>query len=107
MLNVDHTRADVASNMRRSEWNVHLLGYHDVFKYKQPDMFTWPAGGFHKRDQRRQLAETADVVVGTPGRLGELCKMGHLGLDKCQAVVLDEADVLLGQASMFEEQVGF
>lgn len=45
------------------------------------------------------------MVVGTPGRLCELMKAGELRLDQCQAVVMDEVDVLLGDASLFREQV--
>lgn len=35
------------------------------------------------------------VVVGTPGRLAELDRLGRLGLHRVRAVVLDEADQLL------------
>lgn len=43
-------------------------------------------------------------MVGTPGRLSELLKAGDLLLDQCQAVVLDEVDILLGDTGMFQEQ---
>ncbi len=35
------------------------------------------------------------VVVGTPGRLAELSRAGHLGTHKCGILVLDEVDQLL------------
>jgi ATP-dependent RNA helicase DDX6/DHH1 len=44
---------------------------------------------------RLQVEEGVQIVVGTPGRLQDLCKQGVLVLDKCQMVVLDEADKLL------------
>ena len=56
--------------------------------------------------QRDTLLEGPDMVIGTPGRLVEFLKEGHLQLDACQAVVMDEVDVLLSDASLFHEQVG-
>ena len=44
-------------------------------------------------------------MVATPGRLGEHIKAGTLKLHQCQAIVMDEADVLLGDAYAFSEQV--
>ncbi len=46
-----------------------------------------------------------DLVVATPGRLGEHIKAGTLKLHQCQAIVMDEADVLLGDAYAFSAQV--
>lgn len=40
---------------------------------------------------RREL----DVIVGTPGRVRELIREGHLTTDQVKSIVLDEADVLL------------
>ena len=44
-------------------------------------------------------------MVATPGRLGEHIKAGTLKLHQCQAIVMDEADVLLGDAYAFSAQV--
>ena len=66
-----------------------------------------PAGGFRWRTQRDSLDEGADLVVATPGRLAEHVKAGNLKLAQCRALVLDEADVLLGDAFAFAEQVWF
>jgi superfamily II DNA/RNA helicase len=38
---------------------------------------------------------TVDIVVGTPGRLLDLSRQGHLKLGKVHALVLDEADKML------------
>src|SRR6201998_821389 len=38
---------------------------------------------------------TVDVVVGTPGRLLDLARQGHLKLGKVRQLVLDEADKML------------
>jgi superfamily II DNA/RNA helicase len=38
---------------------------------------------------------TVDIVVGTPGRLLDLAKQGHLKLNKVTMLVLDEADKML------------
>jgi superfamily II DNA/RNA helicase len=47
------------------------------------------------------LEEGVDVVVATPGRLLEHLRAHNLDLAKCQAVVLDEVDVLLGRWPRF------
>ena len=44
-------------------------------------------------------------MVATPGRLGEHIKAGTLKLHQCHAIVMDEADVLLGDAYAFSAQV--
>ena len=64
----------------------------------------WLAGGHKWRTQREALDEGVDLVVATPGRLAEHIKGGTLKLAQCQAVVLDEADVLLGDAFAFAQQ---
>src|SRR5580692_9775869 len=38
---------------------------------------------------------TVDIVVGTPGRLLDLSRQGHLKLGRVRALVLDEADKML------------
>ena len=62
-------------------------------------------GGFPWRTQKEALDEGVDLVVATPGRLGEHIKAGTLKLHQCQAIVMDEADVLLGDAYAFSAQV--
>ena len=62
-------------------------------------------GGHPMKTQRDALKQGVDVVVGTPGRLAELAASGCLEYGRCSHVVLDEADVLLGPASTFAEQV--
>jgi len=54
-------------------------------------------GGRPWRTQRDALAEGADLVVATPGRLSEHVRAGGLSLAALRTVVLDEADVLLGE----------
>lgn len=55
--------------------------------------------------QRDALQGVTDIVIGTPGRLGHLFDAGLLKLDCCQAIVLDEVDVVLGEASQYREEV--
>lgn len=52
-------------------------------------------GGQDIDKQLRNLTSGAQVVIGTPGRIMDLMKRQSLQLDKCQHVVLDEADQLL------------
>ena len=66
----------------------------------------WPAGGTKgKQTQREALQGGPDIVIGTPGRLSELMQAGSLRMECCQALVLDEVDILTGEASLFREQV--
>mmetsp|Transcript_8022 Transcript_8022/g.12281 ORF Transcript_8022/g.12281 Transcript_8022/m.12281 type:complete len:723 (-) Transcript_8022:917-3085(-) len=46
------------------------------------------------------LRRNLDVVVGTPGRVRELIREGHLSTEYVKSIVLDEADILLN----FEDQ---
>ena len=61
-------------------------------------------GGTHYRDQLRSLKRGANVVVGTPGRVTDHIKRGSLRLDDLQALVLDEADEMLGMGFLEERQ---
>ena len=61
-------------------------------------------GGLSLQKQRRQLA-TADIVVGTPGRLWEVISTGHGVVDMFKQIrflVVDEADRLLSEGSYKE-----
>lgn len=52
-------------------------------------------GGRAYEPQVERLAKGVEVVVGTPGRLLDLHKQGHLDLSQVQTLVLDEADEML------------
>ncbi|MEO8850206.1 MAG: DEAD/DEAH box helicase [Allobranchiibius sp.] len=52
-------------------------------------------GGRAFEPQIEKLRTGVEVVVGTPGRLIDLAKQGHLDLSYVQNVVLDEADEML------------
>ncbi len=52
-------------------------------------------GGRAYEPQIEALQRGVEVVVGTPGRLIDLAKQGHLDLSHCRIVVLDEADEML------------
>ncbi|PSK97363.1 superfamily II DNA/RNA helicase [Murinocardiopsis flavida] len=52
-------------------------------------------GGRAYEPQITGLKNGIDIVVGTPGRLLDLEKQGHLRLSQVTAVVLDEADKML------------
>ena len=62
-------------------------------------------GGHRWRTQKEALDEGVDLVVATPARLGQHIEAATLRLTQCHAVVLDEADVLLGDAYAFSQQV--
>jgi superfamily II DNA/RNA helicase len=52
-------------------------------------------GGRAYEPQVEALKRGVEVVVGTPGRLIDLAKQGHLNLSQARTVVLDEADEML------------
>ena len=52
-------------------------------------------GGMDMRDERRNLARGAHIVVATPGRLRDHLERGTIDLSDLKAVVLDEADEML------------
>jgi superfamily II DNA/RNA helicase len=52
-------------------------------------------GGRAYEPQVEALQRGVEVVVGTPGRLIDLAKQGHLDLSHAKTVVLDEADEML------------
>jgi len=52
-------------------------------------------GGRAFEPQVESLRKGVDIVVGTPGRLLDLCRQGHLNLGQVDVLVLDEADEML------------
>jgi ATP-dependent RNA helicase DeaD len=52
-------------------------------------------GGMDASKERRALAQGAQIVVGTPGRLRDHLERGALDLSSLRVVVLDEADEML------------
>jgi len=61
-------------------------------------------GGVSVQAQRERLSQDPPhVVVGTPGRVLDLAKSGHLKLDKLKYFVLDECDKMLEQPDMRED----
>ena len=52
-------------------------------------------GGMDASKERRSLAQGAQIVVGTPGRLRDHLERGALDLSGLRAAVLDEADEML------------
>ena len=62
-------------------------------------------GGVDIRDERRQLAKGAHIVVGTPGRLVDHIRRGSLDLGDVQSIVLDEADEMMDMG--FREELEY
>ena len=52
-------------------------------------------GGMDARAEARQLAQGAQIVVGTPGRLRDHLERNRLDLTKLRTAILDEADEML------------
>jgi ATP-dependent RNA helicase DeaD len=62
-------------------------------------------GGASIDVQIKFLRRGSDVVVGTPGRVGDLMRRGELNLSNVSELVLDEADRMLDMG--FEEEIDF
>jgi translation initiation factor 4A len=60
-------------------------------------------GGTAVRDDIRTLQDGVHIVVGTPGRVGDMINRRALRLDSVQLFVLDEADEMLSRG--FKEQI--
>ena len=60
-------------------------------------------GGTPKGIQISKLRRGVDIIVGTPGRVNDLCEMGVLNLADINYFVLDEADRMLDMG--FEPQI--
>jgi ATP-dependent RNA helicase DDX3X len=52
-------------------------------------------GGADIKSQFSQLKYGCDILVATPGRLGDMMERGRIGLGQIQFLVLDEADRML------------
>ncbi|OQA83904.1 MAG: ATP-dependent RNA helicase RhlB [Lentisphaerae bacterium ADurb.Bin242] len=52
-------------------------------------------GGMDHQGQRNSLAEPIDILVGTPGRIIDYSRSGHLDLSAVEILVIDEADRML------------
>lgn len=52
-------------------------------------------GGVEQDPQIAKLANGADIIVVTPGRLFDLVNQGHINLQKVEIVIFDEADHML------------
>lgn len=81
----------------------HLTDLYTNGTFNSP-MVATITGGLSIQKQQRQL-ETADVVVGTPGRLWEVISNGHGILKrfkKIKFLVVDEADRLLSEGHFKE-----
>lgn len=71
----------------------------DEFKFSTVMVY----GGVSIEDQIYKLKGGVDIVVGTPGRIIDMCDRGVLKLSSIKTVVLDEADKMLTMG--FQEQI--
>jgi len=67
------------------KYATHIKGFHVLPIY----------GGQDSRTQIRALERGVHVAVGTPGRVMDHIRRGHLKLSKISTLVLDEADEML------------
>lgn len=59
-------------------------------------------GGANINTQKKTIAEGADIVVATPGRLYDLALARAIELKKIQKIVIDEVDVMLDLGFKFQ-----
>jgi superfamily II DNA/RNA helicase len=77
------------------ELAVQVAGDLDKAGARRGVRITTVYGGRAYEPQVDALRKGVEVVVGTPGRLIDLSKQGHLDLSQARTVVLDEADEML------------
>ena len=99
-----------------------MMGYHSNFysqqpmskympEYKGSDAYlmhsqytvTGICGGVPIKDQVDILRSGSDIIVGTPGRIIDLCQRNIMNLDEIRFIVLDECDKMLDMG--LEEQL--
>jgi superfamily II DNA/RNA helicase len=62
--------------------------------------------GGHKREtEENNLQQAPEIIVGTPGRLGDHIRRGNITTTHIETLVLDEFDKSLEQG--FEEEMSF
>ncbi|MDX1626118.1 MAG: DEAD/DEAH box helicase, partial [Wenzhouxiangellaceae bacterium] len=85
-----HPRSIVIAPTRELAIQIHrdaeLLGRHTGLT------FALAYGGVDYEKQRQQLADGADVLIGTPGRIIDYYKQRVFNLKQIRVAVLDEAD---------------
>lgn len=59
-------------------------------------------GGTNINTQKKAIAEGADIIVATPGRLYDLALARSIELKKIQKIVIDEVDVMLDLGFKFQ-----
>ena len=52
-------------------------------------------GGVEQEQQIKRLEKRVDVLVATPGRMFDLISQGHIDVSGVEALILDEADLML------------
>ncbi len=60
-------------------------------------------GGQNIEEQGFRLRKGVEIIVGTPGRIGDCLENNYLVLNQCNYIVLDEADRMVDMG--FEDQV--
>ena len=70
----------------------------------RPFVVTTIYGGVPFESQITAIDAGTDVVIGTPGRLLDLSRQGHLDLSHVEILVLDEADEMLDQGFLEDVQ---
>lgn len=65
-------------------------------------------GGGGKRDQISNMEDGMEILIGTPGRMNDLCQSNYINMSCVQFLILDEADRMLdmGFAPQIREIVG-
>ncbi len=88
------------------ELTLQIAGVCNKLKKAVPVRAVAVYGGASQEEQEEALTQHTShalVVIGTPGRLLAVLESGALRLDRCEMLVLDEADRML--ALGFEEQL--
>lgn len=86
------------------ELSLQIYNESRKFAYRTPITSAVLYGGRENyRDQINKLRLGCHIAIATPGRLIDVMNNGHIGLDACRYLVLDEADRMLDMG--FEPQI--
>jgi len=88
-----HVRALILAPTR--ELIAQIKDNFEVFTKGTAVKVTMVVGGASLFKQAQALSKGTDVLVATPGRLIDLLERGDVSLEKCDYLVLDEADHML------------
>lgn len=99
---VKAAQAIILSHTHELAEQIHTV-FSELGRHRKLSGVVLAIGGTDVQENRKQLQNGAQVVIGTPGRVRDLINRRYLRLDQLRVLALDEADELLSRK--FQDQV--